>query len=228
MHWLTLAPIFALLSAASPTEEKRFMLTGFDRLRVDGPFQVEVVPGSPGAVASGDPKALDRIAIRVDGSTLVINSGTAGWGLRNAEAQGSAIIRISVPSLRTLTINGGATVKVAEMRGGRVDLGLNGAGEIQVAAIRSDDLNVTLTGTGAITLAGTTARARVRTYGAGSVAAEELSAGDAVLIAESSGNLRMRVRFTAQVNALGSGSVTVLGAPKCRVSGPGPVECANR
>ncbi|HEX8300790.1 head GIN domain-containing protein [Sphingomonas sp.] len=228
MHWLTLAPLLTLVSAAAPASEKRFMVTGFDRLRVDGPFRVEVLPGSPRAVASGDAKALDHIAIRVDGSTLVVNMGTVAWKLRAIEAPEAVTITVYVPLLRTLTVNGGASVKVAEMRGGRVDLGLNGAGAIQVSAIRADDLNVTLTGTGEVTLAGATARARVRSYGAGSVAAEGLTAGDAVLIAESSGNLTMRVRYTAQVSALGVGAVAVLGNPKCRVSGAGPVACGDR
>lgn len=225
MLWLTLAPLLASLPAAPPLEEKRFMVTNFDRLRVDGPFEVEVLTGSPGAVAEGNPKALDHIAIRVEGSTLIVSTGTVGWELRAAEAPGSTRITVHVPSLRALNINGGAQVKVAQMRGARIDLGLNGAGAIDVAALSAEDLNVTLTGTGEITLAGTTARTRVRSYGAGSILAEGLSAGDAMLVAESAGEVRMRVRYTAQVRAMGTGGITVLGTPKCRISGPGPITC---
>ncbi len=228
MPWPILAPLLLLVAAASPADDKRFMVTGFDRVRVDGPFQVEIVTGSPGATASGDPKALDHVAIRVDGSTLIVNTGTIGWELRAVEAPGTVRIRVSVPALKGLAIRGGAQVEVAAMRGGRIDLGLNGAGSIAVRDLRADDLFVTLTGSGAITLAGSTARARVRSFGEGSVAAEALTAGEAVLIGESKGDLRIGVRYSAQVNTRGPGKVSVLGQASCKVIGSGPVDCANR
>lgn len=228
MPWPTLAPLLLLVSAAPPADEKRFVVTSFDRVRVDGPFVVEIVPGSPGARASGDARALDHVAVRVDGGTLIVNTGTIGWALRAVEAPGTVRVTISVPALTGLAIRGGAQVEVAEMRGGRVDLGLNGAGSIVVKAVRADDLFVTLTGTGAITLAGTAARARVQSFGQGSVDAEALTAGDAVLRGESSGDVRMRVRYNAQISSRGTGMVSALGQPACKVTGSGPVECAGR
>jgi hypothetical protein len=228
MRWLALAPLLLLVSAAPPPEEKRLMVTSFDRIRVDGPFQIEVTTGQPSATIAGDPRTFEHIAIRVDGSTLVVSTGQLGWAKRAEEAPASARILLSAPSLRALAVNGGARVRIAEMRGSRVDIGLNGAGSIEVSALRAEDLNVTLIGTGAITLAGTALQARVRSSGAGSVEAEGLTANDAVLLSESSGNLRMRVRYTAQVNSTGIGGVAVLGTPKCRVTGAGPVDCPNR
>ena len=62
---------FLLLTAASaPDDARRYMVTGFDRIRVNGPFAVEVVPGSPTASAEGDPLTLDRLSVRVEGSTM--------------------------------------------------------------------------------------------------------------------------------------------------------------
>lgn len=227
MRWLTPAFFLLLVSAAPPAEEKRFMVTGFDRVRVDGPFQVEIVAGSPAATASGDPRALDHVVVRVTGSTLVVNTGTIGWELRKAEFPGSARIRVSLPVLRGVTINGGAHVDVAGMRGDRIDLGLNGGGALTVRDLSAQELFVTLTGSGQMTLAGTAVRARVRSWGTGAVMADGLSAETAVLIGESSGPLRMQVRSAAQIISRGQGAVTVLGDAKCRVTGSGPVECAN-
>ena len=228
MRWLALAPLPMLFAAAAPADERDFMVTGFDRLRVDGPFEVEVVPGSPGAVATGDARALDRVALRVEGSTLIVNAGTRGWDLRAGEGAGGVQVRVTVPSLRGVQMNGGARVRVAEMEGARVDLGLNGAGSLDVGRVEADDLNVALTGTGAIAIGGGSAgRARVRSYGAGSVDAAGLTAREATLISESSGEISMTVRYTARATALGSGGVHVLGKPECTLRGPGPIECGG-
>lgn len=226
MFWLTLAPL-ALLTAAAPAADKRFMVTSFDQIRVEGPFEVVVTTGSWSATASGDARALDPIRIRVEGSTLIISAGGSGWQLRAAEDPASVKITIAVPVLTGLTVRGGGRVKIAEMRGSRIDLGLSGTGSIEVGAIRADDLGVTLIGTGAITLAGTAARTRIRSYGDGAIAAEGLRADEAALMTQSTGKLDISVRYTASISAFGTGAVNVLGPAKCRVGGTGPVTCAN-
>jgi hypothetical protein len=204
------------------------MVTGFDRVRVDGPFDVEIVAGSPGAKASGDAKALAQVTIRAEGSLLIVSTGTIGWELRATEAPGTVKITISMPALSGLAVRGGARVTVAEMRGRRVDLGLNGAGSIAVKDLRADDLVLNLIGAGEITLGGTAARVRANSFGEGSVHAENLTANEAALFGVSTGDLAIGVRYTAQISARGTGKVTVLGRPVCKVTGPGPVECATR
>lgn len=225
MRSLLLAPLF-LLTAAAPAEERRFMVSSFERLRVDGPFEVEVVTGPPRAVATGGRVALDQIAVRTNGETLVVSAGPLAW----ANAKGPTSLprlTISVPALRTATLNAGARVKVAEMRGSRVELVLSGAGSLDVGAVRADDLIVNLTGSGAITLAGTAARARMRNYGAGSIDAAALSAGEANLTSDGSGTIRVDVRYTARASALGSGAIDITGKPECILRGPGPMTCTG-
>ncbi|WP_204314429.1 GIN domain-containing protein, partial [Klebsiella aerogenes] len=73
------------------------MVTGFDRLRIDGPFAVEVAPGSPGVTIAGDRAALDRVAVRVEAGTLVINSGTQSWESAAGKIASDARIRVTVP-----------------------------------------------------------------------------------------------------------------------------------
>lgn len=226
MRIAALALMLLLVSASAP-DERTYMVTGFDRVRVEGPFTVEIVTGAPRATAAGAPLALDRLGIRVEGSTLVINAGTIGWETGNRARIEAPRITISVPALRGVAINGGARVRIAEMKGARVDLSLNGGGEILVGNIRADALGALLTGGGGLSLSGTAGQVRVRSYGAGSVDAGGLTANDAVLISESSGEMRMAVRYTARVMALGSGRVSVSGQPECKVSGTGPVECGT-
>ncbi|MET0246658.1 MAG: DUF2807 domain-containing protein [Sphingomonas sp.] len=226
-----LAPLLLLgltASAAPVAQDRTFLVSGFDRLRVDGPFQVELVVGPTRATATGDPQALQRLQVRVDGGTLVVGAGTEGWGRATGAAVAPPRITLSTPALRTVLVNGGGQVRVAAMKGARIDLGLNGGGSLVVAGIDAADLGVTLTGTGTMTLAGSTRQVRVRSNGAGSIDAAGLTAGDAVLVSESSGGLRIGVRYSAQVFAMGLGPVEIDGKPECRISGSGPVRCDGR
>jgi hypothetical protein len=219
--------VLPLLAASPAPQERRFLLTGFDRVRVDGPFEVEVVEGSPAGSAFGDGPATDRVAMQVSGSTLVVRAGPGAWAARPGERIGTARIRIQAPALRGIQLSGGGRVRIAAMRGDRVDIGLNGAGSIDIANVRADSLGLLLNGGGAVTLAGSAVQARLRNSGAGSIDAAALTVDDAVIVAETVGATRVTVRYTAQVVAAGIGTVSVLGHPKCKVSGAGPVDCAD-
>lgn len=225
MRSLLPAPLL-LLIAAAPVEERGFMVSSFERLRVDGPFEVEVVTGPPRATASGSRVALDQVSVRTNGDTLIVSAGPLAW--RSAKGQTALPrLRISVPALRAATLNGGARVRVAEVRGARADLVLSGAGSLEVSTVRADDLVVNLTGNGEMTLAGTAARARMRTSGAGSIDAAALTAGDANLTSDGSGSIRVNVRYTARASALGSGGIDITGKPECILRGPGPMTCTG-
>jgi hypothetical protein len=227
MHRLALAPLLLLLGAAAPGDERVVMVTGFDRLRVDGPFTVDVVPGSPGVTISGDRAAIDKVGVRVEAGTLVINSGTDGWQTAAGKTAGGARIRIAVPGLRVAQTNGGTVLRIAALVGNRIDLSLNGGGRIDVARVDAQDLSVTLAGDGVVALAGTTLHLRARLYGSTSLDAEKLTSADAVLVSGSSGPLIVGVRYNSRVSATSSGAVRVIGNGKCAVVGQGPVECAN-
>jgi hypothetical protein len=226
MRPLILAPLLCL-AAAAPAQERSFMVSGFERLRVDGPFEVEVARGSPRAVALGDGRALDRIAVRVEGGTMVVSAGPLRSEMRGAAAEALPKLRVSVPGLSAVAVNGGGRVRVAEMRGTRLDLSMTGAGSLEVAAIKGDALRASLTGAGAMTLGGTTARARIRSRGAGSVDASALTADEADLVSESSGDISINVRYSALATALGTGGIRIAGNPECRLRGPGPMTCAG-
>lgn len=225
MRTAALASLFLLTSAAAPDDERRYMVTGFDRVRVNGPFEVEIVPGSNGASAKGEPGMLDHLSVRVTGSTLVINSGTSGWEERTRDAPEATRIRVTAPLLRGLTANGGAQIRVTEMRAARIDLALEGTGSIDVAGIRADELFAAHNGTGTLKLSGAAGQVRVRGAVGGTVDASAFTANDAILLWESRGPLTIGVRYTAQITASGQGGVTILGKPFCTIRGTSPVTC---
>jgi hypothetical protein len=225
-----LLTLFALLAAGSAPapEARRVLLTSFDRIRVDGPFEVRVVPGPPSATVTGDRRAIERVSLRNQGNVLVVGVSTQSWeGWRGKE--GVASVTVTVPRLRAANINGGGKLDIASLASQRVELGINGAGSLTVANVTADQLVATLTGTGIIRLdAGMVRNARFMTYGAGSIDATGVAVNDLTVHSQSAGDSRFTARFTANVSALGTGTVRVEGNAVCRLAGPGPASCAGK
>jgi hypothetical protein len=217
----------AALSLSLPPDERVVMVTDFDRLRIDGPFTVEVAPGPPSVTLIGTPQALDQVSAKVSAHTLVINAGLRSYQSDAGKLAGTAKVRVTVPSLRFVIANGGTQLSIAELRGDRVELAVNGAGNLTVARVEVQDLGATLSGVGTMALAGTALHSRVRLYGGSSFDGSKLDTAEAVLVSGTTGELSLGVRYTAQISATSAGLVRVLGNPKCAVLGSGPVECGD-
>jgi hypothetical protein len=232
MKALYLALPLALLAvgAAPAPAERRFMLTDFDRIRLSGPFAVEVTTGGPpGASVTGDRRATDRIELRVDGGLLVIAPSTIGYDGWREERDGQLVVKVSGRQLRGARINGGGRIAVDRMVGQRIELGLAGSGQLDVGSVTGDQMVATLTGTGAIKLNGGKVRsARFISQGAGSIDATGTSIGDLSVQSQSSGDSRFTASLTAAISALGTGAVRVAGNAVCRMAGPGPMSCAGK
>lgn len=225
---LLILPLALLGAGAAPApEERRVMLTGFERIRIDGPFAVRVVAGPPSATITGERGAAERISVRNEGGLLVVGVSNRTWeGWRDKD--GTATVTVAVPRLRAANVNGGGKLDIARIEGQRVELGVNGAGSLSVGSIAADQLAVTLTGTGLVKLdSGTVRGARFMSYGAGSIDAAGVTVSDLTVHSQSAGDSRFTARFTASLSVLGTGAVRVEGNAACRIAGPGPASCAG-
>ena len=220
------SPAFAQGSAASRTVS----VGSFDRVRVEGPFEVRVTIGSPRATITGDSRMTETVAVRVDGTTLSVRKGTGGWG-EQPRTRGSApiVINLSTPGLTSASVAAGGRLTIARMRGMRVDVTVSGNSSMSLAAADTDQLNATLIGTGQMTLAGRAARARLVTSGPGAIDASALAVDDLTVHLDGVGETKATARYTAQVTNSGLGTVTVAGNAKCRVDAAagGPVVCGK-
>lgn len=220
--------LIALMPATAWAADRTIAVGSFDRLRVEGPFDVRVSAGSPGARIVGDRSAAERIDIRLEGTTLIVRAGSGGWGERPRQNGGEAPrIILSTPSLGTISAMGGAMLAVDRLKGQRIDLSLSGAGAIAVTQIDADQLNATVIGAGGMTLAGRAARARLLTNGPGSIDAGGLVVKDLDVRLEGLGETKAQACYTATVTNSGLGRVTVTGGAKCvvKAAAGGPVTC---
>jgi hypothetical protein len=226
---LRTAPLL-LIAVAAPAaaDERSYMLTSFDRIRVDGPFEVEVVPGPSGARAEGDLRALDRVEVRVAGNTLRVSLGLNAWG-GSANQRSSTVPKITVRAtgLRGATLTGSGTLRIARLAGQRVDVAVTGAGTLDVKQVDADQMTGTVVGSGALTLAGKVATARLQSNGGATIDAAALDVTDLSIATEGPGEAHVAARRTATVVATGTGSVRVDGPASCTVRGSAPVQCGR-
>ncbi len=232
MHRLLLAFAPALIAFAVPAhaEDRSFLVTNFDRVRVDGPFEVHVAVGGGvyGARASGEGKAIDALDITVQGSTLIVRRSNRGWGEQGKSDAPTPIVYVSVPSLLGGGVIGGGKLRIeGKVQSPRLDFQLTGVGAIDARGIEAQDVNVTLIGNGAVALAGRSLHARLTTNGNGAISAGGLDVGDLIVRLDGPGATEASARYTADLFTAGLGSIAVAGSPKCTVRAPagGPVSC---
>ena len=225
-----LAPLL-LLATLTPAQaaERVWNIGSFDRVRVDGPFEVRIATGaSPRATASApDPALLERLRLINEGGTLSLrlDRGTGDRANRGAEAV--PVFTLSTTALRSVALLSGAKVSVTRVKGDRVDLSVTGTGSLSVDEVAAEQVNASVIGSGAIRLAGRASKARLLTNGPGSIDAAGLSAGDLFVSLDGAGETRAAARYSAAITSTGMGRVSVSGNPKCvvRAAAGGPVTC---
>ena len=230
---LRLLLLAALLAAPADAAERSVVVTSFDRIRVDGPFDVRLTTrATPGATIAGDARALDLVSVRVDGGMLIVRADRGGWGERgNAVSASAPVIRVQTRDLKSASVIGGGQLTVTgPVTAERVDLTVTGAGTLTTTGLAAGQVTATLIGTGAMTLAGTARGARLIGNGAGRIAAERLTAGDVTVRTDGTTAVGVTARFTAAAYSTGLGPIEILGRPECKgkAQAGGPIRCGGK
>lgn len=223
---------FALVAAApAAAAERTYSLTDFDRVQVEGPYEVTLVTGRPsGARAVGSAHAVEGVTVEVQGGQLRIHRNPSAWGGYPGERSGTLRIEAATRELRGATVIGGGRLSIDRVRGLRADLSVSGSGRLEVGHVDADNLVLGLLGSGRIAAAGAARQVKATIQGSGDLAAAGLTADDLVLAADTAGQVAIAARRTAKVRAGGSGDVEIGGTPACTVTtlGAGQVRCGAR
>jgi len=215
----------ALLLIAAPAQaaERNYSVTGFDRVRVDGPYQVTLKTNvAPFARASGSQASLDGVSIKVEGRTLVVRADSSGgWGGYPGEGRGPVTIEVGTHELANAWINGPGALYIDKVKGLSFDLAIQGSGVARVDAVDVDQLRLGISGAASSRVAGRALKLTATVRGSSSLDAEALEVRDAVIGAEGPALVRANVSGTAKVDALGLAAVTLAGSPSCTVKTQG-------
>ena len=222
-----------LFATAGPAigAERRYSVTDFDRIQVDGPYQVMLTTGgSSSARATGSNAALDRLAIDVQGRTLRVRASSSSWGGYPGTPTELPTVTLTTRDIQAATVNGSGSLSIDKARGLKLSVSLVGTGKASIAAVESDNLLVNMLGAGSLTLGGKAKTMRAEVHGAASLDAAGLTAGDAQLFADTSGEVKLAVTRAVTVQASGSGDVTIGGTPACTIKsmGAGQVRCGRQ
>lgn len=214
----------ALLLSAGPAAaaDRNYSVTGFDRVRVDGPFRVTLTTGrSPFARASGSPAAIDSVSIAVQGRTLVVRANPSSWGGYPGEAQGPVIIEVGTHDLSAAWVNGSGALAIDRVKGLEFDLAIQGSGTAAIGEARVDVLKIGLSGAASATVAGEAPKMTAIVRGTSMLNASGLRVKDATIGAEGPSKVSATVGNSAKVDARGVAVVDVAGGPACTVNAQG-------
>jgi hypothetical protein len=221
----TFLSAIVLLAVAAPADAatRNFGVSGFDRIRVEGPFKVRLATGvAPFATASGgSPAALDSVTIDVQGRTLVVRSNRSSWSGYPGESKGAVEISIGTHDLNSATLNGSGSLAIDKAKGLSFDLSVQGAGSASIGSVAVDQLKVGISGTASATIAGTAPKLTAIVRGISALDASGLETNDAVIGAQGSATVRANVTNSVQIDAQGPATIEIAGKPACTVKADG-------
>jgi hypothetical protein len=210
---------FALIAfAAAPAgaASRNYGVSGFDRVRIDGPFKVRLTTGvAPFARATGSAAALDSVAIEVQGRTLVVRTNRSTWGGYPGETKGPVEVTIGTHELSAALVNGVGSLAIDKVRGLSFDLAIQGSGSASIDAVTVDQMKIGIAGAGSIRVAGAAPMLTAVVRGMSSLDASGLKTKDATIGAQGAAIVKAAVSGSAKVEAQGPGSIEFSGSPAC-------------
>lgn len=225
----------ALGLGAAQAAERRFTLSTFDKVRVEGDVAVEIVSGAaPFAVANGDPRALEALTLKVQGGTLYIRriNRSAPTEARNRPAAPDALplVRLSARTVQSLTVLGHGSARLDRLAGAQPSATMDGDGSVEVGSVDAVAMAINVNGGGSLKVSGKAASARAVMLGEGSIEGSGLSLARLDFIGEGPVRARLTVNGPARVAVKGDADVVIGGASVCTVrqTGTNVVTCADR
>lgn len=165
----------------------------FDAIEVEGDVRLEVdIGASREVVLRGQPSVLERTTTTVTGNTLRIDVQRKDW-TRGKERR-RLIVKISVPHLRSLELDGNSDVRLEGFKGGDSTINARGVARIK--------------GTGELD------RLTVHMAGAGNADFGRLTAGDAKVTVDGVGRVYVHPTQTLDATMNGVGGILYSGSPR--------------
>ncbi|MAF61573.1 MULTISPECIES: DUF2807 domain-containing protein [Pseudomonadota] len=218
-------PILALallLPQSAQAADRRFTLSPFDKVRIEGDVAVEIRSGAaPFAVASGDPRALESLSMRVQGGTLYIRRARTSLPTerryRPKAPEALPLVRLDARSVQSLTLLGHGSAKIDALSGARPSATMDGNGSVEVGAVAAEALALNVNGSGSLKIGGKAASARAVMLGDGLIEGMGLALGALELIGEGPVRAKLSVAGPAQIAVKGGADIAIGGTPQCTV-----------
>ncbi|HVP58936.1 MAG TPA: head GIN domain-containing protein [Myxococcaceae bacterium] len=199
---VVLAACTLTLPALASSETRS--VSGFTRIDLVAPVDLEVRPGKFGAVLEMDSEVARHLKTEVQGDTLRI--ALEGWHL---DLHGKQRIKITMPALRAVHIQGSGDADIAGFKDQEeVELRISGSGDVKFAGT-AGGVAVTIEGSGDVLLAdGQAGSLQARIQGSGNLKASNFKAKNVSVAVDGSGDADIRVAGGAlSLSVNGSGDI---------------------
>lgn len=222
LRLLILAGAATALGAPGLAATRNFSVNGFDQVRIDGPYRVQMTTGvAPFARASGSPDAINGISIEVQGRTLVVRKSPSSWGGYPGESPGPVEISVGAHELSKVWLNGAGSLAIDKARSQSFDVSVQGAGSVSIGRLETDRLTAGLLGSGSAVIGGSAAEVTAIARGTSTFDGSALSSKNATVGAEGNSVIKLTATNTAKVDSQGTAMVELGGRPACTVRASG-------
>ena len=209
----------AVMALAAPADAatRNFGVTSFTKIRVSGPYKVNVATGiAPFARASGSANAIDRVAVDVRGDTLVVQANPS-WGGYPGVDPGPVEVNVGTHDLTSASLIGSGSVVIDRVKSLSFALTIQGSGVGQIGDAAVDQMNVSLEGTANARVAGRAGKLTALVRGLSALDAAKLSTPSADFSIDGTATIDSTVTDTAKVNGWGPATVRLSGRPACNL-----------
>ncbi len=225
MRTFLLAAAIVAIAAPADAAGRNFGITSFTKIRVSGPYKVNVATGvAPFARANGSPTAIDRVAIEARGDTLIVQSNPS-WGGYPGTDPGPVEVTVGTHDLASASLIGSGSVAIDRVKALGFTLTVQGSGAADIGNVTADQLNVSLEGTAVAKLRGKAGKVTTLVRGMSTLDAGHLETPSADISVDGTATIDANVTDTVRVNGWGPATVRLTGRPACtlKVSGSASV-----
>lgn len=218
---------FAALSLSAPAAAatRNLGIEDFDRIRVTGPFKVELVTGvAPFARATGAADAIENVSIEIEGRTLVVQPDASSWSSFPGQNEGPVTISIGTHDLSAAWLNGSGSLAIDHVKAPGFELAVQGSGAASVGTITADTLRLSMSGSGSATISGTAPQVTATLFGASAFDGSGLAAKDATIGAEGTAVVKLTATDAVKIDAEGPVTVSLGGNPACTLHAQGAAD----
>ena len=218
MRTFLLAVAVMALAAPADAATRNFGVTSFTKIRVSGPYKVNVATGiAPFARASGSANAIDRVAVEVRGDTLVVQANPS-WGGYPGADPGPVEVSVGTHDLTSASLIGSGSVVIDRVKSLSFALTIQGSGVGQIGDAAVDQMNVSLEGTANARVAGKAGKLTALVRGLSALDAAKLSTPSGDFSIDGTATIDSTVTDTAKVNGWGPATVRLSGRPACNLT----------
>lgn len=202
------------MSGDAPTE---LVLAGPDKVVVSAGEKLDID-------VSGDAKAVELVRFTLKDGTLGVLREKGSW-----KDTGYAVIRVTMPAPKSITIAGSGSVESASMADD-ADINIVGSGSLSVSELKAAKADVTVAGSGSVTASGSADRLDLNIVGSGNADFEGVQVESADVTVAGSGDATFASDGKIEATILGAGTVRVIGRATCEVNsmGSGKVICETK